>query len=308
MPKGLIQMLKRQQYRLFGHSAVKLCHWTKASIYRNKPCYKQLFYGIQSHRCLQMTPAVSWCDQNCVFCWRPLTGKMSFPEKTDEPAEIVDEAIRQQRILLSGYGEFKEKIGPKRLAEANNPNNAAISLSGEPTLYPKISGLVEEFNRRKFTTFLVSNGMHPEALEKMAMPTQLYLSLEAPNGKLHKKINAPTLRDSWARLNKSLELMSSLKTRRAIRVTAIKGLNMANESDFAALIETASPDFVEVKAYMFVGYSRERLAQENMPLHNEVKDFAEKINESLGYRVAGESSPSRVVLLSKRKTGLKIKS
>jgi wyosine [tRNA(Phe)-imidazoG37] synthetase (radical SAM superfamily) len=28
------------------------------------------FYGIRSHRCLQMTPVVDQCTHNCLFCWR----------------------------------------------------------------------------------------------------------------------------------------------------------------------------------------------------------------------------------------------
>ena len=303
----LLAMFARQQYKIFGHSAAKLCHWTKNSLYRNTPCYKQQFYGIQSHRCLQMTPAVSFCDQNCIFCWRPLTSQSKFPRAFDEPGEIIDEALKQQRILLSGYGEFKEKIGEKKLEEARSPNNAAISLSGEPTLYPKISGLIEEFRKRKFTTFLVSNGMHPKVLEEMRMPTQLYISLEAPNEEVHKKINAPLAKKTWQMLNKTLALLPSLKARKAIRITAVKGMNMSNEKDFAALIEKAEPDFVEVKSYMFVGYSRQRLSIENMPSHEEVMAFAERINNHLNYNLSGENKASRVVLLSKKKGNLKIK-
>ena len=79
-----------------------------------------------------------------------------------------------------------------------------------------------------------------------------------------------------------------------------------NEKEFAELIEKADPDFAEIKSYMFVGYSRKRLEIENMPLHTEVKQFAEKINEHLGYHLAGESKPSRVVLLSKKEGNLRI--
>ncbi len=305
--KELIAMFKRQQYKLFGHSAVKLCHWTKSALYRNLPCYKQRFYGIQSHRCLQLSPAVAFCDQNCQFCWRPLTTFSKFPAQFDEPKEIVDEAIKQQRVLLSGYGEFRERIGEKKLLEANNPNNAAISLSGESTLYPKISELIAEFHKRDFTTFLVSNGMHPNVLAEMRLPTQLYVSLEAPNEALHKKINAPLIKDSWQRLNETLTLLPSLRTRKAIRLTAINGINMSHEKEFAALIEKAMPDFLEVKGYMFVGHSRQRLQQSNMPLHSEVKAFIEKINNNLNYYLVDESKESRVVLLSRKKKGLKIK-
>lgn len=248
-----------------------------------------------------MTPSVSWCDQNCQFCWRPLTKHEPFPKDFDEPSEIIDEAVKQQRMLLTGYGEFREKIGDKKLWEANNPNQAAISLAGEPTLYPKISGLIEEFKKRKFSTFLVSNALHPKTLEKICLPTQLYLSLDAPNEAIHKKINVPSVKGSWESINESLALMPSLGTRTALRLTAIKGLNMSNEGSYARLIQKAEPDFVEVKAYMFVGYSRKRLSMQNMPLHEEVKDFAEKVNQELGYHLTGESKPSRVVLLSKKK-------
>ena len=305
IPKQTIEMLKRQHYGLFGHSASKLCHWTKASLTKGEVCYKQKFYGIQSHRCLQMTPAVAWCQQNCQFCWRPLTAPQQFPEDYSEPKDIVQESIAKQRVLLSGYGALREQIGEKKLQEAMNPNQVAISLAGEPTLYPKLPELVEEYGKNGFTTFVVSNGLDTETFSK-ANPTQLYLSLEAPNEKLHRKINAPSIKDSWSRINASLEAMPSLKTRKVIRITVIKGINMGQEKEFASLIEKSQPDFVEVKAYMFVGYSRQRLKEENMPLHPEVLSFTEKINKHLGYTIAGESKPSRVVLLSSGSKPLRI--
>jgi len=138
------------------------------------------------------------------------------------------------------------------------------------------------------------------------MPTQLYISLEAASEKQHKEINKPLSKNSWEKINETLALLPSLKSRKALRITAIKGINMGNEKEFAKLIEKAVPDFVEIKAYMFVGYSRKRLAIENMPLHSEIKEFAEKINKHLGYCLSGESSPSRVVLLSKKKNPVKI--
>src|SRR5205807_1271461 len=65
------EVLERQGYRIVGeHSGVKLCHWTKASLTKGLGCYKQTFYGIESHRCLQMTPTVDACNLACQFCWR----------------------------------------------------------------------------------------------------------------------------------------------------------------------------------------------------------------------------------------------
>jgi tRNA wybutosine-synthesizing protein 1 len=306
LPSALIPVLKRQHYALFGHSAVKLCHYTKSSLTKNKTCYKQRFYGIQSHRCIQMTPAVSFCDQNCRFCWRPLFRIEPIIVEPSNPKEIVQESIEKQRLLLSGYGALMEQIGERKLNEAMNPRHVAISLSGEPTLYPLLSELIEAYHSNGFSTFLVSNGQHPEVLEKLSLPTQLYISLEAFNEKLHRQINAPLRKGSWEKLNQTLELLPSLNTRKAIRLTLMKGINMFHEKEFAKLIEKASPDFVELKAYMFVGYSRQRMKEENMPLHSEVKDFAVKLNKHLNYKLVDEQPESRVVLLWNEKTSLKI--
>lgn len=254
-----------------------------------------------------MTPAVAWCQQQCCFCWRPHTSLEPKLKEHDAPEEIVERSIEMQRKLLSGYGALEGQIGKKKLEEARNPKHVAISLSGEPTLYPEISELVDAYHKRGMTTFLVSNGMLPEVFQSMSMPTQLYLSLEAPNETVHRKINAPLLKDSWQRLNKSLSIFPGLKTRKAIRITLVKGLNMSNEKEFAELILRANPDFIEFKAYMHVGYSRQRLREENMPLHSEVLAFAEKVNKYLNYTLADSSEPSRVALLWNGKTPLKLK-
>ena len=52
---------------------------------------------------------------------------------------------------------------------------------------------------------------------------------------------------------------------------------MENPEEYAKLIRKADPDFVEVKAYMYVGSSRKRLTLDNMPSFDEVKEFAKKI-------------------------------
>ncbi|KYC54354.1 MAG: S-adenosyl-L-methionine-dependent tRNA 4-demethylwyosine synthase [Candidatus Methanofastidiosum methylothiophilum] len=155
--------LKRQKYKIVGaHSAVKICHWTKKSLIENRVCYKQKFYGIESHRCLQMTPSVAWCTHKCLFCWRPVEYNEDTPYSYDVPEAIVEGCINAQRELLSGYHGFLEKVDINKLKEAENPTNVAISLAGEPTLYPDLSGLIEEFRKRKFSTFLVTNGTTPD--------------------------------------------------------------------------------------------------------------------------------------------------
>ncbi|MCD4740499.1 4-demethylwyosine synthase TYW1 [archaeon] len=302
--KELKEELMRQQYRLAGnHSAVKVCHWTKESLVNDRQCYKQQFYGINSHRCLQMTPAVAWCQQRCLFCWR--TYKDTTPDqKWDAPDEIIEKSIEAQRELLQGYYGF-DKVNKAKLDEAMNPNQVAISLAGEPTLYPHLSQLIDAFNERKFTTFLVTNGLAPKVLSELSLPTQLYISLSAPTESVHKKLNVPMIPGTWKALNDSLELMPSLDTRKVIRITLVKGWNDINPELYAKLISKAQPDFVEVKSYMFVGDSRKRMTIENMPYHEDTKAFAEQIEQRLeGYKIVDEKKASRVVLLSNGKKGM----
>jgi len=98
LPKHLGDMLKRQHYALFGHSAVKTCHYTKKELTEGKGCYKSKFYGINSHRCVQMTPSVSYCEQKCVYCWRPLTEFNHFDSKKVDDAEtIVEQSLLMQK-------------------------------------------------------------------------------------------------------------------------------------------------------------------------------------------------------------------
>lgn len=72
---------------------------------------------------------------------------------------------------------------------------------------------------------------------------------------------------------------------------------MENPEEYAKLIRKADPDFVEVKAYMYVGSSRKRLTLDNMPSFDEVKEFAKKIGDECSKELVNESEISRVVLL-----------
>ena len=76
---------------------------------------------------------------------------------------------------------------------------------------------------------------------------------------------------------------------------------MKSIEEYAAIIEKASPTYIEAKAYMHIGFSSLRLSYDNMPGHHEVHDFAECLAKLTGYTVIDESIESRVVLLSKRK-------
>lgn len=309
MDKEILKILRKQRYAIVGkHSGVKPCHWLRESLLRNRACYKQKFYGIESHRCLQMTTAINHCTQNCLFCWRYQGFTEISIAEPDDPIFILDESIKAQRVFLTGY-KGDPRVDRRKWEEANEPKHIACSLTGEPTLYPRLGEFFEEAHRRGMTTFLVTNGTNPDALMNLdTPPTQLYVSVTSPNEEVYRKLNRPIIKDGWERLQKTLEILPSIDTRTVIRHTLVKGWNMDEKfiPEYAKLIEKAEPLFVEPKAYMFVGYSRKRLSIANMPSFDEVKEFARKLSEETGYYYLDESRDSRVVLLGRKKGDTKI--
>ena len=192
IPEKIKEILRKQHYEIVGkNSAVQICRWTKKSIKNEGVCYKQKFYGIESHRCCQMTPAVEWCHNKCLHCWRAteLTlGDELKKTEVDKPSEIINGCINAQRKLLQGFKikpetkhKTKSKADMKKWQEAQEPNQFAISLAGEPTIYPYIGELIEELRKRKKTSFLVTNGLLPEKIKELIkknqLPTQLYVSV-----------------------------------------------------------------------------------------------------------------------------------
>lgn len=287
------QLSDLKGYQIFNHSAVKTCLWLKKSLKDEGFCYKQKFYGIQSHRCLQMTPALV-CNQSCIHCWRPLELLKDF-KGWDSPERIVEESLKAQKRLLSGY-YGTEGVNRRKLKEAEEPNQVAISLIGEPTLYPHLPELIECYKNLGFTTFLVTNGTNPEMIRKVN-PTQLYVSLTAYSEESHLILNRPS-KNYWDRILESLKVLRDSKSRTVVRLTLIKGLNMDEKAveGFDKLIKIAEPEFIEAKAYMFLGYSRIRLKAENMPEHTDVLEFS-RILARKGYEILDESEQSRVCLL-----------
>jgi len=327
MTPTLRDILKKQKYRLVGaheHSGVKLCHWMRQKLLYDRPCYKESFYGIKTHRCLQFTPTINHCTQKCLFCWRYQGfSETSFVEEPDEPKEILDLAITAQRKLITGF-KGDARCNQDYWQEACEPNQVAISLSGEPTLYPKLGEFIELCKRRKMTTFLVTNGTTPEVLENLdPLPTQLYISLTAPNREIYKRLCVPMqefpgnqsrngkrkrgIKDRWADIQTTLELLPSLDTRTVIRHTLVADWNLGWEHEYAELDKKAEPMFIEPKSYVFVGYSRQRMNLKNMAKHEQIRAFSEKLAAKLDYKIADERQDSRVVLLSKEGTKNKIK-
>jgi len=305
---AIAAQLKKAKYGVADHSTVELCHWTKKSFKHEGSCYKHQFYGILTHRCMEFSPAGMYCENRCVYCWRPMefydAMKME-PEQVAEPEQILRKLMGERKKLIDGfYGDSRND--KQRLDESLLPTHYAISLSGEPTMYPKLPELIKYLKSLKATKsiFLVTNGQEPDMIQKLqdedALPTQLYLSTNAADYESFIKINKPKYDDSWERWNRTLDMLKHLDTRTVLRITLIRNYNDQKEMipAFADMFRKASPHFIEIKSYMHIGRSTNRLEHENMLEMSEVKKFSEEIaKQSKIFSIMDESLVSRISIL-----------
>jgi wyosine [tRNA(Phe)-imidazoG37] synthetase (radical SAM superfamily) len=402
-----VETYTKSTYRIIGnnkHSAIKPCHWLEQKLMTgrdNRNCYKGVF-GVQSHRCLQNSPSLPFCNHQCVFCWRDIEkGSLGseFLVEPDEPEDLVEDMFRHHqdiiknhlplRRYLDNYEILKEildymlknqegqtiaslsnKINVSRNkieraltllknqrflapqdtslkkyildndimccinskeevqelitrelttpdeimqahSEAMNPNHSAISLDGEPLLYPKISGLVEEFRKRRMTTFIVTNSTLPEKVNDLdAFPSQMYFTLPAPNEDIYKKICRPMIKNGWNKIMESLSMIESLPCRTLIRLTAVKDLNLyldeALIGDYIKIIEKANPNFFEIKGFTLQAKAlllKERLKTEKninsfFPEYDYLEEIAFKFEEQGNFQLIYKNEPSRDFLFT----------
>lgn len=320
----IYKKLKKMNYGLVGGtSAVQICRWTKNSIRGGRGCWKEKFYGVSSAGCCQMTPAVMWCENQCLHCWRPIEMNlgMNLPV-VDNPIKILEGVVEERKKLLAGF-KGRRGIDLKKFNEALEPKLYTMSLSGEPTLYPRLGEMFNEIRKRGAVSFLVTNGLNSEALKKLekeGLPTQVAVSTNAPNEKLFNIWHRSTKKNAWKEFLKSLDVVRELKgkVRRVIRLTIVKpGMdgefpnmtNMAYENvpEYCDLIKRAEPDFVHIKGFKAVGYAKERMGYDKQVWHDEVMDYSKKILAGLDrYRIAAEDERSCVVMLARDGVELKI--
>jgi wyosine [tRNA(Phe)-imidazoG37] synthetase (radical SAM superfamily) len=343
-----VEKYTKTTYRIIGknkHTSIKPCHWLEQKLMTgrdNRNCYKGIF-GVESHRCLQNTPSLPFCNHQCVFCWRDIeVGSLGseFIVEADEPAYLVEEMLRHQQDIIKNhlplrkyldnyeimkdilyymlknngknsinsisdnihvsknkveraltllknqkfviptdntYNNFRidddisccidtreeivnlinrELTTPDEIMQAHSeamfPNHAAISLDGEPLLYPKMSDFIQEFKNRRMTTFIVTNSTLPEKISNLnILPSQFYFTLPAPNEKIYKKTCRPMIKDGWKRIMNTLDMIESLSCRTLVRLTAVKDLNLNEKlvEDYIKIIEKINPNFFEIKGF-----------------------------------------------------------
>ncbi|XP_065301073.1 S-adenosyl-L-methionine-dependent tRNA 4-demethylwyosine synthase TYW1-like isoform X1 [Dermacentor albipictus] len=300
----LRQSLGKQGYRLIGsHSGVKLCRWTKAMLRGRGGCYKHSFYGIDSHRCMEATPSLA-CANKCVFCWRHHTNPVGTEWKwnMDTPEMIVENALKNHYKMIN---EFKGVPGVlrERLNEGLQARHCALSLVGEPIMYPKIGQLVRLLHDRGISTFLVTNAQFPDALRELGPVTQLYVSVDASSREALKRIDRPLFPDFWQRFQDSLATLADKGQRTVYRLTLVKEWNMDEMQGYANLVGLGKPDFIEIKGVTYCGESKgAHLTMTNVPWHEEVLCFVKQLVALLpDYSIASEHEHSNCVLVAHNK-------
>ena len=305
---AISDQLKKAKYGVADHGTVELCHWTKKSFKHEGDCYKHKFYGISTHRCMEFSPAGMYCENRCIYCWRPMefydTLEMR-PENVAEPKEIVTKLMAERKRLINGYyGDSRNDT--TRLDESLLPSHYAISLSGEPTMYPKLPELIKYLKSLAATRsiFLVTNGQEPDMIKELqdkdALPTQLYLSTNAADYDSFMRINKPRYNDSWERWNRTLTMLKDIDTRTVLRVTLIRDFNNLELMivPFAKMFEQAMPHFIEIKSYMHIGRSTNRLEHSNMLEMDEIREYSKKIiKHASTFEIMDESFVSRICVL-----------
>jgi tRNA wybutosine-synthesizing protein 1 len=128
----------------------------------------------------------------------------------------VAEAVDLHRTMIN---EMRGVPGvqPERLIEADTVKHCALSLVGEPIMYPRINEMLKALHERKISTFLVTNAQFPESIRDLEPITQLYVSIDASTRDSLKAIDRPLFKDFWERFLESLKYMEEKKQRTVYR-------------------------------------------------------------------------------------------
>ncbi|XP_008301206.1 S-adenosyl-L-methionine-dependent tRNA 4-demethylwyosine synthase TYW1, partial [Stegastes partitus] len=245
---ALREALTKQGYKLIGsHSGVKLCRWTKSMLRGRGGCYKHTFYGIESHRCMETTPSLA-CANKCVFCWRHHTNPVGteWRWKMDPAEKILQDAVEKHQTMIRQFRGVPG-VKPERYEEGLSVKHCALSLVGEPIMYPEINAFIRLLHVHCISSFLVTNAQFPQEIRSLVPVTQLYVSVDASTKDSLKKIDRPLFKDFWPRFLDSLKALGEKRQRTVYRLTLVKAWNVEEMQAYSELIALGQPDFIEVK-------------------------------------------------------------
>ncbi|CAG7681726.1 unnamed protein product [Allacma fusca] len=295
------QILTKQGYKIIGsHSGVKLCRWTKAMLRGRGGCYKHTFYGIQSHQCMEATPSLA-CANKCTFCWRHNSHPVGTEWKwqMDDAEKIVKEGLANHYKMIKEF-QGVPGVTKERIDEGLKARHCALSLVGEPIMYPQINKFIRLLHDEQVSTFLVTNAQFPDAIINLSPVTQLYVSVDASTKDSLKKIDRPLFKDFWERFLASLKALRDKGQRTVYRLTLVKSWNMDELENYAKLVDLGNPDFIEIKGVTYCGTSKaNKLTMENVPWHEDVVHFSQQLCNMLkNYELACEHEHSNCILLA----------
>ena len=114
----------------------------------------------------------------------------------DDAETIVEKAVSEHRGMIK---QMKGVPGvmPERFEEGMDPRHCALSLVGEPIMYPEIDKFVGLLHAKRISTFLVTNAQFPDAIKNLPAITQLYVSVDAATPETLKAIDRPLFGDYW---------------------------------------------------------------------------------------------------------------
>ncbi|GJP48014.1 hypothetical protein CLOM_g7255 [Closterium sp. NIES-68] len=238
---------------------------------------------------MEATPSLA-CANKCVFCWRHHTNPVgkSWRWKVDEPEDIVEGALAGH-VQMIRQMKGVPGVKPERLAEAMSPRHCALSLVGEPIMYPHINRLLALLHSRRISSFLVTNAQFPDKITDLHPVTQLYVSVDAGTKESLKAIDRPLFGDFWERFTASLSALHSKQQRTVYRLTLVKGWNTDELLAYAQLLKLGQPDFIEIKGVTYCGSTgASSLTMQNVPYHEDVRQFAAALARAAGEAGAGE--------------------
>uniref|UniRef100_A0A7N6BSW9 S-adenosyl-L-methionine-dependent tRNA 4-demethylwyosine synthase TYW1 n=1 Tax=Anabas testudineus TaxID=64144 RepID=A0A7N6BSW9_ANATE len=302
---NIMNSVKKAKVRLilYYHSGVKLCRWTKSMLRGRGGCYKHTFYGIESHRCMETTPSLA-CANKCVFCWRHHTNPVGteWRWKMDPADKILQDSLEKHQNMIRQFRGVPG-VKPERYEEGLEVKHCALSLVGEPIMYPEINAFIRLLHSHRISSFLVTNAQFPQEIRSLVPVTQLYVSVDASTKESLRKIDRPLFKDFWPRFLDSLKALGEKRQRTVYRLTLVKAWNVEEMQAYSELIAVGQPDFIEVKGVTYCGESSaSSLTMANVPWHQEVVTFVQQLADMLPqYEIACEHEHSNCLLIAHTK-------